>query len=36
MTSYLAVARGELAVRTDDVEALSGHPPRTLRDLLTP
>jgi NAD(P)H dehydrogenase (quinone) len=36
VTSYLAVARGDLAVRTDDVETLSGHPPRTLRDLLTP
>jgi NAD(P)H dehydrogenase (quinone) len=36
VTSYLAVARGDLAVRTDDVETLSGHPPRSLRDLLTP
>jgi NAD(P)H dehydrogenase (quinone) len=36
VTSYVAVARGELAVRTDDVQNLSGHPPRTLRDLLTP
>jgi uncharacterized protein YbjT (DUF2867 family) len=36
VTSYLSVARGELAARTDDVEILSGHPPRTLRDVLTP
>jgi uncharacterized protein YbjT (DUF2867 family) len=34
VTTYLAVARGELATRTDDVEALAGHPPRTLRELL--
>jgi NAD(P)H dehydrogenase (quinone) len=33
VTSYLAVAEGELAVVSDTVERLAGHPPTTLREL---
>lgn len=34
VTSYLAIARGEMDVVTDVVERLAGHPPLTLRGLL--
>jgi NAD(P)H dehydrogenase (quinone) len=34
ITSYLAIAAGELAVVGDTVERLAGHPPTTLRELL--
>src|SRR3954470_10210792 len=34
VTTYLAIARGELDVVTDTVERLAGHPPRTLEQLL--
>ena len=34
ITSYLAVATGELAVDTDVVERVAGHPPRELADLV--
>jgi NAD(P)H dehydrogenase (quinone) len=34
VTSYVAIARGELATVTNDVERLSGHPPLTLPELL--
>ena len=36
ITSYLAVATGELAVATDVVERLAGHPPRELAELVSP
>jgi len=36
ITSYLAVAVGELAVATDVVERVAGHPPRELADLVGP
>jgi predicted oxidoreductase len=35
IASYLAIAAGELAVFSDTVERLTGHPPRELPDLLT-
>ncbi|MGZ4590093.1 MAG: SDR family oxidoreductase [Actinomycetes bacterium] len=34
ITSYLAVAKGELAVVSDTVERIAGHPPTTLRELV--
>jgi uncharacterized protein YbjT (DUF2867 family) len=34
VTSYVAVARGELATVTDAVDRLTGHPPMTLPELL--
>jgi NAD(P)H dehydrogenase (quinone) len=34
VASYLAIAAGELAVVSDTVERLAGHPPTTLRQLL--
>jgi NAD(P)H dehydrogenase (quinone) len=34
VTSYQAIAAGELAAVSDTVERLAGHPPTTLRDLL--
>ena len=34
ITSYTAIAAGELAVVSDTVERLAGHPPTTLRQLL--
>jgi NAD(P)H dehydrogenase (quinone) len=34
VTSYAAIAAWELAVMTDTVESLAGHPPTTLRQLL--
>ena len=34
VTSYAAVATGELDLLTDHVEAISGHPPRSLADVL--
>jgi NAD(P)H dehydrogenase (quinone) len=34
VTTYLAIARGELDVVTDTVERLTGHPPKTLEQLL--
>jgi uncharacterized protein YbjT (DUF2867 family) len=34
VSSYLSVASGELAVVSDTVERLTGHPPRELSDLL--
>jgi NAD(P)H dehydrogenase (quinone) len=34
ISSYTAIAAGELAVVTDTVERLAGHPPTTLRQLL--
>lgn len=34
ITSYAAVGSGELAVRSDTVERIAGHPPTTLRQLL--
>jgi uncharacterized protein YbjT (DUF2867 family) len=34
ISTYTAIARGELALVTDDVERLSGHPPQTLREFL--
>ncbi len=33
VTSYLAIAAGELAVRSDTVEQVAGHQPRPLRDV---
>jgi uncharacterized protein YbjT (DUF2867 family) len=36
ITSYLAVAAGELAVATDVVQRVAGHPPRELVDLVGP
>jgi uncharacterized protein YbjT (DUF2867 family) len=36
ITSYLAIAAGELAVATDVVERIAGHPPRELADLAGP
>lgn len=36
ITSYLAVATGELAVATDVVQRVAGHPPRELVDLVGP
>ena len=36
ITSYLAVATGELAVATDVVERVAGHPPRELAELVSP
>jgi NAD(P)H dehydrogenase (quinone) len=33
ITTYLAIAAGELAVVSDTVERLAGHPPTTLREL---
>lgn len=36
ITSYLAVATGELAVATDVVERVAGHPPRQLAELVNP
>lgn len=35
VTTYTAIAAGELAEVTEDVERLTGHPPRSLRQLLT-
>lgn len=35
VSSYLAIANGELETVTDSVEELSGHAPRTLEDFLT-
>ncbi len=35
VTTYLAIARGEFDLVTDDVQRLTGHPPRDLRDVLT-
>jgi hypothetical protein len=34
VTSYVAIARGELDVVSDDVERLAGHPPMALPALL--
>jgi hypothetical protein len=34
VTSYLAIAEGELAILSDTVERLAGHPPTTLRQLI--
>jgi hypothetical protein len=34
VSTYVAIARGELADTTDDVERLTGRPPRSLRRLL--
>jgi NAD(P)H dehydrogenase (quinone) len=36
ITSYVAVATGELAVATDVVQRVAGHPPRELIDLVGP
>lgn len=36
IASYLAIAAGELAVISDTVARLAGHPPTTLRELLLP
>jgi NAD(P)H dehydrogenase (quinone) len=36
VTSYQAIAAGEVAVISDTVERLAGHPPTTLRQLLIP
>ena len=36
ITSYVAVAVGELAVATDVVQRVAGHPPRELIDLVSP
>ncbi|MGD8193763.1 SDR family oxidoreductase [Herbiconiux sp. P18] len=35
VSTYTAIATGELARVTDDVQRLTGHPPRSLRDVLT-
>ena len=35
ISSYLAIADGSLAVRTDAVEQLAGHPPQTLEQCLS-
>jgi uncharacterized protein YbjT (DUF2867 family) len=34
VTTYVAIARGELERVSDDVERLTGHPPKTLREHL--
>jgi uncharacterized protein YbjT (DUF2867 family) len=34
ISTYLAMANGELSTITNDVEQLTGHPPRTLRDFV--
>jgi uncharacterized protein YbjT (DUF2867 family) len=34
VSSYVAIARGELAEVTDCIERLAGHPPRELPELL--
>ncbi len=36
VSSYQAIAAGELAVVTDTVQVVAGHPPTTLRELLAP
>ncbi|MEA2467350.1 MAG: hypothetical protein QOJ57_1476, partial [Thermoleophilaceae bacterium] len=35
ITSYVAIANGELEHVSDDVERLTGHPPKTLREYLS-
>ena len=35
VTTYLAIAEGELDVVSDAVERLAGHPPRTLDQLVS-
>jgi len=35
VTSYLAIADGEMDVVSDAVEILTGHPPQRLEDFLT-
>ena len=35
VSTYTAIASGELARVTDDVQRLTGRPPRSLRELLT-
>lgn len=34
VSTYTAIASGELAGVTDDVQRLTGHPPRSLADVL--